>query len=498
MTTTDAKQVSEPSRNPSLYEINIRVRLRELSRRLGRPATLDDIPDADLDSLAETGFDLIYLLGVWRTGQAGLAVLREHAVRRQAFLEVLPDLTDEDIDGACFAITGHQASSLLGGDEALLRFRHRLNERGLKLIVDFIPNHTALDHPWVETHPEYYIHGSADDLAREPQNYHAIGDAVFANGRDPYFDGWPETLQLDYSNPAVHAAMLAELIRVAETCDGLRCDKAMLILPEVFQRTWGVSAAPFWPEAIAQIKSAHPAFLFIAEVYWDLEWQLQQEGFDYTYDKRLYDRLVEGYVPAIRDHLRASLDFQERSARFLENHSELRAAATFPFDKHRAAAVTAFLCPGLRFFHEGQLEGARVRMPIHLVRRPVEPVDEEISRFYDSLLSCLHCQGVQAGFWCLVDCYPAWDGNWTDDCFIAQSWNGDDGSRFVAVVNFAPNQSQCYMPLPFADLPGGRWLLQDRLSETCYRREGDQLVSPGLYLDLPPWACHIFEVTPLT
>ena len=132
----------------------------------------------------------------------------------------------------------------LGGDEALARLRERLRDRGLKLMLDFVPNHTALDHPWVEDHPEYYVVGTELDLARAPQNYTWVkrpgGDRLLAYGRDPYFPGWPDTLQLNYGNPATQDAMLGELLRIAGQCDGVRCDMAMLVLPEVFERTWGI------------------------------------------------------------------------------------------------------------------------------------------------------------------------------------------------------------------------------------------------------------------
>ena len=487
-----------PGHNPLLYQVNTRTWLHEISAELGRTATLDDIPDADLDELAASGFDLIYLLGVWRTGAAARAVSRSNAKWRKDFEAALSDLTEEDICGSSFALTGYSVAKELGGDEALERLRTRLHDKGLSLILDFVPNHTAPDHPWVREHPEYYVRGTEEDLAREPQNYARSEDMIFAHGRDPYFDGWPDTLQLDYSNPALQTAMKNELARVAERCDGVRCDMAMLVLPHVFERTWAVSGLPFWPEAIATVKERHPQFLFMAEVYWDLEWELQQQGFDYTYDKRLYDRLVEGHAPAVRDHLRAALDFQERSARFLENHDEPRAAVTFPFDKHRAAAVVAFCCPGLRFFHEGQAEGAKLRSPTHLCRRAREPVDERMILFYTALLGCLSSPAVRQGYWHLIDCLPAWDGNWTDDCFVAQAWRGDEGSRLVSVVNFAPNRSQCYLPMPFSDLGGTPWLLVDRLGRARYRRDGDSLMSPGLYLDLAPWGYHVFELLPET
>src|SRR5262249_35078435 len=156
-------------------------------------------------------------------------------------------------------------------------------------------------------------------------------------------------------------------VRVTELCDGVRCDMAMLLLPDVFQRTWGNRSlppggvapvdTPFWPEAIMAVRQRQPRCVFLAEVYWDLEWTLQQQGFDYTYDKRLYDRLHVRDAEGVRGHLWADLEFQRKSTRFLENHDEPRAAGAFPPQVHRAAATVAFLVPGMRFFHEGQLEG---------------------------------------------------------------------------------------------------------------------------------------------
>ncbi len=250
--------------------------------------------------------------------------------------------------------------------------------------------------------------------------------------------------------------MIGELERIAGQCDGVRCDMAMLVLPEVFERTWGTRAEPFWPQAIGSVRRQHPGFVFMAEVYWDLEWTLQQQGFDFTYDKRLYDRLVEGHARPVREHLLADLDFQDRSARFLENHDEPRAAATFAPEVHRAAAVITFLTPGLRFFHQGQLEGRTKRISPHLVRAPEETPDREIHEFYDRLLAVLRKPVVRSGEWQWLTCRPAWDGNGSCDAFVAHAWRGPGGERMLVAVNYAPHPSQCYLDLPFPEIRTGR------------------------------------------
>ena len=487
-------------RYPSLYQINTRVWLTELSRALGRRATLDDIPDAELDRLAELGFDWVWLLSVWQTGPAAQAISRANPGWRREFEETLPDLEDEDIAGSGFAIQSYTVHHDLGGDAALARLRQRLQERGLKLMLDFVPNHMAPDHPWVDEHPDYFVHGSEDDLARAPQNYCRVqtkaGALVLAYGRDPYFAGWPDTLQLNYGNPDLQQAMIGELTRIAGQCDGVRCDMAMLVLPDVFERTWGIRADPFWPKAIEAVRRKHPDFLFMAEVYWDLEWTMQQQGFDYAYDKRLYDRLREGHARPVREHFHAGLDYQDKLARFLENHDEPRAAATFPPEVHEAAAVITFLSPGLRFFHQGQFEGRRKRISPHLVRGPQEADRRRGSeRFYDRLLAVLRQPVVRDGHWQLLECMPAWEGNWTWDCFLAFAWQGP-GRRAAAGGGELRAQPEPVLRAAAVCRPR-RWPVaaEDLIGDATYERDGNDLQARGLYLDEPPWSAHVFTLT---
>ena len=238
-----------------------------------------------------------------------------------------------------------------------------------------------------------------------------------------------------------------------------------------------------------------PDFCFMAEVYWDLEWTLQQQGFDYTYDKRLYDRLRDGHARPVREHFCAGLDYQNKMARFLENHDEPRAAAAFRRGMHEAAAVITFLSPGLRFFHQGQFEGRKKRISPHLCRGPCEPVDPELQQFYERLLAVLRQPAVRDGQWQLLECVPAWEGNWTWDCFVAFAWQGAGGERLLVAVNYAPNQSQCYVRLPFTDLAGSQWRLQDQMGSAIYDRDGDDLQSRGLFLDMSPWQTAVFSLT---
>ena len=139
-------------------------------------------------------------------------------------------------------------------------------------------------------------------------------------------------VQLNAFSQDLRDAHVATLRDIADQCDGVRCDMAMLMMNETFARTWGERVGPapagdYWPEVIAAVREDHPDFCFIAEAYWDLEWALQSQGFDYCYDKRLYDRLLHETAEDVRLHLTADTGYQQRLLRFVENHDEPRAAS---------------------------------------------------------------------------------------------------------------------------------------------------------------------------
>jgi hypothetical protein len=243
------------------------------------------------------------------------------------------------------------------------------------------------------------------------------------------------------------------------------------------------------------VRNLYPGFIFMAEVYWDLEWTLQQQGFDYCYDKRLYDRLSTGSARLVRDHLLAGLDYQDKLARFLENHDEPRAAVTFVWPQYRAAAAITFLSPGLRFFHQGQLEGARVRVPVHLCRGPIEPGNDEYSHFYDLLLRAIkENEAFRNGAWSQIEPQAAWPGNWTADCFVAYAWEIGSAGRYVVAVNYAGNQAQCRLKLPFSDMRGTWIRLTDIMGSEVYLRDGTDLIENGLYIDHAAWHFNVFKL----
>lgn len=482
---------------PSIYQINTRVWLNSLTAKCGRPISLVNVPDEELQRIAMLGFDWLWLLGVWRTSEFGRQIALELPEMRQVYQDALPDYQPEDVCSSPFANSGYVVSPDLGGEHGLGLLRERLRAHNIHLLLDFIPNHTARDHPWLTLHPDFYIPGNEEQLRSQPYNFGRApaSDRVYAFGRDPFFQGWSDTFQLNYGNPLLQESMRGELSQIAELCDGVRCDMAMLVLPEVFENTWGIEMQPFWEAAIQQTRAKNPDFIFMAEVYWDLEWSLQEQGFDYTYDKRLYDRLLDQEARPVREHMLAGLEYQARLVRFLENHDEKRAAVAFPLKVHQAAAVVAYLSPGMRFFHQGQLVGNRARIPMQLCRSPDEHPDPQIWNMYARLLELIQLPVFRDGSWHLLECLPAWQSNWTWDSFVAFSWTDEPQSRFLVVVNYSPHQGQCYVRMPWENLAGRQVNFSDQLKAIQYQRSGDDLDQFGLYLDMPAWDAHVFAVS---
>lgn len=497
------------TRHPVVYEVNTRVLLNELSKSGKKKTTLAQIPDRILDEWADLGFDAVWLIGVWRTGALGQEIARSHAGLQEEYRRALPDYTPDDVAGSPYSVQDYEVDEMLGGDAALKSLRKRLAERGVGLILDFVSNHTSRDHGWVATHPEYYIAGETGDELKRPDIYFsaqtAKGPRTLAFGRDPTFPGWTDTAQLNHMSPKARKAIIGELKRISKLCDGVRCDMAMLLLRDVFLLTWGgplhrqdSSAADveFWADAIGAVREGLPEFIFIAEAYWNLEWQLQQLGFDYTYDKVLYDRLLREGAMSVRDHLHAEMEFQLKSVRFVENHDEQRASRAFGSEGwHFAASVIASTVPGMVLLHDGQMEGRTVKLPIQLTRRQTEPVSEVAQSFYMNLLDCITSPTIREGEWQLLNCRPAWHDNYTWQNFLAFWWQQQKGgSAKLVVVNYAPHSGQCYVELPVEQVSGAAIELRDRMSEAVYVRDRAGLVTKGMYFDLPGYKFHLFEV----
>ncbi len=470
---------------PFIYEINTRVWLTTLSQHYGYHINLYNVPDEVIDDLASFGIDAVWLMGIWTRGAASYRSALNYI---HEYRGALPDVSEVDIAGSAYAIHDYQVEPLIGGREGLSVLRWRLGERGLRLILDYVPNHVSTDHRWTHEHPEYFVHSTPDVLKQHPGMFFTVeGDDgskhAIAHGRDPYFPGWIDTAQLNVFHPGSRQAMKGTLLDIASQCDGVRCDMAMLLLNDVFQRTWGnhITEAPpereYWPELIGAVREQQPNFLFMAEVYWDLQNVLLAQGFDLTYDKVLYDRLFEDSAAYMHQHLTADVVYQRQMVRFIENHDEPRAAAAYGIERSKVGAVLISTVPGAVLLHDGQFTARTVKLPVQIARQPDEPENKELEAFYRRLLAETRHPIYHLGDWQLL--------NTEFGKLLAYQWHYGDSRRLI-VLNLAaePLDDEIVLSEWHSALP-----LRDVIEDTAWTLDENGC----LRLTLEGYGCSILQ-----
>src|SRR5215467_4184238 len=485
-------------KQPVIYQINAWALLTYLEGKHRSKFDLGSIPSSEWDALKDIHIDGVWFMGVWARSPAGRKISIENPDLNRNYRAILPDFSEADVSGSPYSIRSYDVEPRLGGRKALAIARQELASRGLSLLLDFVPNHVAPDHSWLTEHPDFFVQGDATSLHADSKAFFETGGAIIARGRDPFFPPWPDTAQLNAFGQGLRSAAVATLNDIAMQCDGVRCDMAMLMLNKVFGGTWAnrVNRAPateYWSDVIDSVHKQNPGFTFIAEAYWDLEWELIQNGFDYCYDKRLYDRLVHDSAEAVRAHLLADIDYQLHMIRFLENHDEPRAAAVFPPYKNRTAAVAFMTLPGAKLLHEGQMEGYHKHLSVHLGRRPVEPIDEELRIFYRKLLNLATEIELRRGTWKLCE-QEGWPDNQSFRNIVSWCWESA-GRRYLIAINFSDWTSQARIRTPWSDIRGQTLCFDDLLSGESYSpRAGTETVDQGLHVELAPWAFNLMSV----
>ncbi|MBF0254539.1 MAG: hypothetical protein HQL11_05395, partial [Candidatus Omnitrophica bacterium] len=485
--------------NPHLIQINAAFFLSRMRRKHGSGLTLSAIPDREWRAFKDSGFDCVYLLGVWRRSPGSRKKALKEPNLIKAYDLTLPGWKAADVGGSSFSIADYSLEPFLGRADELGDLRQQLNRLGLKLILDFVPNHLAFDHPWTREFPDRFVRCRKETLKTHPEWFFNPGPGLepMAHGRDPYYAAWNDTVQLDHFNPETRSAMKEELLRIAEVCDGVRCDMSMLVLTEVFEWIWGRHLSggfkrpkkEFWGEAIGEVRKRWPAFVFIAEVYWQKENRLLELGFDYTYDKPFADALLGGTADSVRSLLGAEQSFQARMARFTENHDEERSRQAAGDGKSAAAAAALATLPGLRFIQDGQMEGHRVRTPIHLLREAETPVDARVLDRYGRILEFADHDAMHSGVWNRLDAEAVgeWDGH---ENLLAWTWvRGAD--RRLVVINYADSPSKGRVRIPDSFVGSEQTVrLSDRWADAVYERHSAEMVSEGLYIALDGWQAH--------
>lgn len=430
--------------HPFILEINTWIWLREISRQHKKPLTLQNVPLKMLDELVEP-FDVIWLMGVWRRSPLAREIALHREDLQSSYHNSLPDFAPEDVVGSPYAVYDYSIAPQLGGLKGLKRIREALRKRDKLLILDFVPNHVAPDHPWIQANPEFFLQGSAYDLSTNPHDFFRKGEYIFAHGKDPYLPAWPDTVQLNSFSEGYRQQVVEVLKNMATFCDGVRCDMAMLMVDRIFRQTWNERGGhplhrEFWTDIIGTVKQEFPEFRFLAEVYWDMGWELQQQGFDYCYDKRLYERLLYDSVGSIKGHLHAEWDYQSRLVRFVENHDELRAASAFGVQRSLAAAAIALTLPGARLFQHGQQYGHHLKLPVELGRTPDVAVNTGVHKFYQNFFRSVSTGMRGQSTWRLfhIDGVDYWHSP-----FVSYVWDFGQ-TMFLVVVNYSDHpQTGC-------------------------------------------------------
>jgi hypothetical protein len=482
-----------------VYEINTWIWLSELSTHLGHSITLANVPDAVLDSFRDLGFDAIWLMGVWERSPRGREIARSLTDLQPEYARALPGYTADDVVGSPYAVHRYEVDSVLGGRVGLAALRARLRERGLKLLLDYVPNHVAVDHPWTTEQPQMFINGTLDDLITNLTHYYAVttGGAILAHGRDPYFAPWGDTVQIDAFSPTARDQARKTLLDIGSQCDGVRCDMAMLMLNHVFSQTWHRPPPPieFWDDIIPTVRAQYPDFLFMAEAYWETEAELHTHEFDAVYDKRLYDRLRDSDAADVRDHLLGEFSYQSGLVRFIENHDEMRAVVAFGNERSRAAAILTTLLPGTRLLHEGQLDGRRIKVPVQLGRRLEEAPDIALRAFYTTLLHEAAQAPYHDGVFMMLAANSILGHDPGRESLVAFAWALADDWRIVIVNDgFQPVKARILLPNPAWSGPD-QWRITDALTGDVVTLRGDELLVSGLSVSLKAYGAFIVTVS---
>ena len=476
-------------RHPYFYEVSTRPWLYELSKKYGKNITkLKDIPTEEFDSFAENGVDIVWMMGIWKLGEYGIIYDRNFT-----YENYLPDWTVEDIIGSPFAITEYVCNPELGTDDDIFNLRIELNIRGIKLMLDFVPNHSAHDSEKAYSDPFMYIRapGGITDESRFNSRGLAFGSDM---GRLP----WKDVIQYNYWEYKTIEYMKDNFKKVLTLADAAICNRAYLILNDIFQESWRAELnaynytkpeQEFWTYAIEEVKKINPNSILLAEAYnEDYSKKLIELGFDYAYDKTLIEKIFTS-TSAVKEYMKSKdSTFLDTSCHFAENHDELRIAFKTGGDYNKAMAVGTLAATfgGMIFINHGQWEGKKNKLDIHLRRATYESDNLIVKNYYRKLSKVLLEPAFRSSNFYFVDNMT---GQKKDDFIAYIKEEGDN--HFIVIVNFSSTQGCAYVPIH--NIKGYRYcLVHEALSDQEYIKTVKDAQS-GMLICLDAWESQIFQ-----
>ncbi len=509
-----------------LHLINTRIWINELKIKYNDQAlTLSKVPKLEWEDLFKK-YNSFWFMGMYQPSDAS----RQHCKKWPgSVLYAKNDVNpDTDIVASPFAIPDYLPNKNIVQDwkewDLVVDFLHENNK---KVILDFVPNHVALDHPWSYSHPEYFIRGEEYQYHQNPSLYYSVVASdnqtyYYAHGKDPNYPQWADTLQLNYANPELQNAMECILLGddnkdgLMSHCDGIRCDMAMLLNPETFVRTWGyrnygghltsdeinyIYNNEFWNKIIPEVKrksleEKDSDFIFIAEAYWDFD-KLGQ-NFDVLYGKNFYDDLVSlthensKITPDdIKNHINYLINGRKDGKRpyklalFTENHDEERSICKFGKEASMATAViTAFIPDNIFLINQGQDKGFKIRPPMQL-DQPISTdiVDSNIKSFYNRLLQLKNSVLFQEGNWSVMP------PGYTEDPYIITQKVVLENSKITALVCTNISNRTSYSHI--REINRDSKVKVSSITKDVDIQNFDKDRNGGLFLKLDPWESQV-------
>jgi glycosidase len=502
------------------------VWLHQLSQRHGTEIRrLDQIPDAELDMLADAGFNALWLIGLWERSTAS-SKLKQLRGNQEAM-------------ASAYALYDYAIAWDLGGEEAFWKLKERCSARGIRLCGDVVPNHTGLYSRWVKEHPDWYVQldhppyaayrFNGPDLSDDPEleltiddGYYDHSDAAVVfrhvdrrNGRTRFIyhgnDGthmpWNDTAQLNYLLPEVREAVIRTIIEVAKRFPLIRFDAAMTLAKKHFQRLWyplpgGGAGVPsralhalshdefnhlfpveFWREVVDRVAAEAPGTLLLAEAFWLLEgYFVRTLGMHRVYNSAFMNMLKREENAKYRQVLKETLEFNprilQRFVNFMNNPDEATAVEQFgKGDKYFGVTVLLATLPGLPLFGHGQIEGLREKYGMEYSRPQLdEKIDEAFQQHHRSqIFPLLRRRALfnDAEHFVLYDFYAA--GSVNEDVFAFS--NCHNQQRALVIFNNRDHQTSGWIKVAAAKREGSEQgeLCQTNLGEALQLKDREEI-----------------------